>query len=290
MVQPIRIFGIIGGDKRQLYLAQSLLEDGYDIILAGFDKLSEQGLSAVSGVETAICYSDAVLLPVPSLRADNSLNAPLSAQPIVFSEKALEALCQKPVFAAGSSRLLRAYPKLEEARVFDYAAREDFCVRNALPTAEGAAALAMRAYEGTVFGSRALITGFGRIGKQLAKLLTGIGASVTVCARKPSDLAMIETLGYRAKPFADLKDTHGYALIFNTVPALIFDRKLLQETDPSAVLIDLASLPGGVDFEAARLLGINAHRALGLPGKCAPKSAGEIIKTTVLSLIEEVKR
>ncbi len=289
-MSEIKTFGIIGGDKRQLFLAQSLLSDGYNVILAGFGKLREQGFDNLSGVEAAVLYSDAVILPLPGVRADKSVNAPMSTRSIFFSDAEQEVLCQKPVFTGMRDRLIRAYPKLDGAEVFDYAAREDFAILNAVPTAEGAVEVAMREYEGTIFGSRSLVVGFGRIGKLLAKMLKALGSDVTVCARKPSDFAYIEALGYRAKNTAALTLAHGYDLIFNTVPALIFDEALLKNTDKTALLTDLASLPGGVDFDAAQRLGIDARRALALPGKCAPKSAGEIIKKTVFSIIEEVNR
>lgn len=290
MSNNIKTFGIIGGDKRQLFLAQSLLCDGYNIILAGFGKLREKGFENLSSVEAAVLYSDAIILPLPSVRADKSVNAPLATRSIFFSDSELEVMCQKPVFAAMRERLIRAYPKLDGGEVFDYAARDDFAILNAVPTAEGAIEVAMREYEGTVFGSRSLVVGFGRIGKILAKMLKALGSDVTVCARKPSDFAYIEALGYKAKNTSSLSLVHGYDLVFNTVPALIFDESLLKNTDKSTLLIDLASLPGGVDFESARKLDIDAHRALSLPGKCAPKSAGEIIKKTVFSIIEEVNR
>ena len=78
--------------------------------------------------------------------------------------------------------------------------------------------------------------------------------------------------------------------MFNTVPTMIFDKALLMNTDSNTLIIDLASLPGGVDFETAQKFGTDAVRALSLPGKCAPKTAGEIIKTTVFNIIEEVYR
>ncbi len=286
----IKNFGIVGGDKRQLFLAESLLGDGYNVLLAGFDGLRGQGFGCLSDMDTALRYSDAIILPLPGVRADKSLNAPLSDKPIYFSEAAQALMCEKPVFASQRDRLVRAYPMLSQAQVFDYAARDDFAILNAVPTAEGALELAMREFEGTVAGSRSLVVGFGRIGKILSKMLKALGSSVTVCARRPSDFAYIEALGYRAKNTAALSVVHGYDLVFNTVPALIFDEKLLGNTDKATLLIDLASLPGGVDFESARALGIDAFRALSLPGKCAPKTAGEIIKKTVFSIIEEVNR
>ena len=54
-----------------------------------------------------------------------------------------------------------------------------------------------------------------------------------------------------------------------------------------SVLIDLASLPGGVDFESARRLKKNVISALSLPGKVAPMTAGKLIKTAISHCLEE---
>ena len=56
----------------------------------------------------------------------------------------------------------------------------------------------MREFPGTINGARCLVTGFGRIGKVLAVMLRGLGADVTVSARKAQDLAWIELFGCRA--------------------------------------------------------------------------------------------
>ena len=198
-----------------------------------------------------------MIFPLPSIRTDGSLNTPFSNENIFLDGDDIEIILKKPVFTTMKSRFLKAYPRLSDGEIFDYGARDDFAILNALPTAEGAIECAMREYEGTISGSKCLVTGFGRIGKILAHKLVLLGANVTVSARKPSDLAYVKALGYNA---------------LNTE------------------IIDLASLPGGVDFDTAEKLGIYAVRALSLPGKCAPKTAGEIIKTTVFDIIEEVYR
>lgn len=290
MQNKIRSFGILGGDKRQLFLADSLIKDGYRVMLGGFDNLRSIGEITIADVRTALGYSDAVLLPLPSVRADGSLNAPFAASTLYFDEEEQELLKQKPVFASMKDRLIRAYPALKSARIYDYAARDDFSVLNAVPTAEGAVECAMSAYEGTIAGARCLAVGFGRIGKILARMLKALGAEVTVSARSSTDRAYISALGYDFVNTEKLTEIRGYNIVFNTVPKLIFDRELLQNTDCDTLLIDLASLPGGVDFDAASALRIDAQRALSLPGKCAPKTAGEIIKTTVFRMIEEVNR
>ena len=287
MQKKIRSFGILGGDKRQLFLADSLIKDGYRVMLGGFDNLRSLGEITIADMRTALGYSDAVLLPLPSVRADGSLNAPF-ASTLYFDEEEQELLKQKPVFASMKDRFIRAYPALKGARIFDYAARDDFSVLNAVPTAEGAVECAMSAYEGTIAGANCLVVGFGRIGKILARILKALGALVTVSARSSTDRAYIAALGYDFANTEKLSEIRGYNIVFNTVPKLIFDRELLQNTDCDTLLIDLASLPGGVDFDAASALRIDAQRALSLPGKCAPKTAGEIIKTTVFRMIEEV--
>ncbi|MCD8027022.1 MAG: dipicolinate synthase subunit DpsA [Clostridiales bacterium] len=284
----IRTFGIVGGDKRQLFLGKSISDSCCDVIMGGFDKLQSTGALTLADVKTAVLESDAVIFPLPSVRGDSSINTPFSDRTVILDKEEQSSLIHKPVFVAMKDKFLRAYPSLADARVFDYAARDEFAILNALPTAEGALECAIREYEGTISGSRCLITGFGRIGKILAKTLRALDAEVTVSARRQDDFAYISALGYKAENTSALKSVRGYDIVFNTVPALIFDRALLMNTDTNTFIIDLASLPGGVDFEAAHKFNIDAVRALSLPGKCAPKIAGQIIKTTVFTIIEEV--
>lgn len=286
----IKSFGIIGGDKRQLFLAKSIYDSGYKVMLGGFDRLKSTGALVLCDIKSAAEKSDVIIFPVPSVRTDGSINTPFSDECTVLDDELIEIMLKKPVFVAMKDRFLKAYPQFENAELYDYAAKEEFAILNALPTAEGALEVAMKQFEGTVAGSRCLITGYGRIGKVLAEMLKNHKADVTVSARKPSDMAFAQAFGYKKLNTNKLSCIRNFDLVFNTVPSMIFDRELLMNTDKNTIIIDLASLPGGVDFEAAQKLGIDAVRALALPGKCAPKTAGEIIRTTVFNIIEEVYR
>lgn len=286
----IKSFGIIGGDKRQLFLAKSIYDSGYKVMLGGFDRLKSTGALVLCDIKSAAEKSDVIIFPVPSVRTDGSINTPFSDECTVLDDELIEIMIKKPVFVAMKDRFLKAYPQFENAELYDYAAKEEFAILNALPTAEGALEVAMKQFEGTVAGSRCLITGYGRIGKVLAEMLKNHKADVTVSARKPSDMAFAQAFGYKKLNTNKLSCIRNFDLVFNTVPSMIFDRELLMNTDKNTIIIDLASLPGGVDFEAAQKLGIDAVRALALPGKCAPKTAGEIIRTTVFNIIEEVYR
>ena len=131
--------------------------------------------------------------------------------------------------------------------------------------------------------------GYGKIGKILAKDLYGMGAQTHVEARKYADLAMIEGHGYEPLPLDNLKDhIHEFDIIFNTIPALILDDEILAHVRKYALIIDLASKPGGVDFDAAKSYGVKVIWALSLPGKIAPVSSGAIIKDTIMNIIKEL--
>lgn len=286
----IKSFGIIGGDKRQLFLAKAIYDSGYAVMLGGFDRLRSTGNLVLGDIKAVAAKCDVMILPVPSVRADGSINTPFSDECTVLDDELIGILIKKPVFIAMKDKFLKAYPQFEKAEIFDYAAKDEFAILNALPTAEGAVEVAMNKFEGTIAGSRCLITGYGRIGKVLAEMLKNLKAEVTVSARKPSDMAFAQAFGYDEINTNKMSDVRNFDLVFNTVPSMIFNRELLLNTDKNTIIIDLASLPGGVDFEAAHILGIDAVRALALPGKCAPKTAGEIIKKTVFNTIEEVYR
>ena len=173
-------------------------------------------------------------------------------------------------------------------RLHDHFAREEEAVLNVIPTVEGALTLAMEHTSFTMHGCRALVCGFGRIGKLLAHHLQALGAEVYVSARKPGDLAWCTALGYIPCHTRELAAILPHReLIFNTVPHLLFDRATLHQLQDTALLIDLASKPGGVDFDYAATCGKHVMQALALPGKVAPRTAGEIICKTILGMYKE---
>lgn len=282
-------FGVVGGDKRQLYMAKSLSDDGFEVTLGGFDNLISLGSLKIDSPLQAIKNSDIIILPLPCV-VENRIDCKFSNRRIDIDREITTALLGKKIFCGMKDRLLKIAPELDDSLIYDYYEREEFAVLNAVPTAEGAVETAMREFEGTINNSRCLVCGYGRIGKVLAPMLKNLGADVFVSARKQSDLAWISLRGFKAIKTSELKNGGKYDLIFNTVPSLIFDSRLLAKIADDALIIDLASFPGGVDFESAKRLNIDAIHALSLPGKAAPKTAGEIIKQTIYNMLEEDNR
>ena len=160
---------------------------------------------------------------------------------------------------------------------------------NTLPTAEGAIQIALEELPITLQGCRTLVLGYGRLGRALAPRLTALGAKVSVAARKWSDLAWIEAAGCTAEHSGELRGwLCAFDLIINTVPTRLLGEEALAELKPGCLVIDLASKPGGVDWEAARRLGVRTVWALSLPGKVAPVTAGKSIRSTIYNILNEL--
>ena len=138
------------------------------------------------------------------------------------------------------------------------------------------------------FGSNVLVIGYGRVGKATAKLFKAVGANTAVAARRLSSIAEAENYGMRS---FDINEMYGhipgFSVIINTVPAMVLDNGMLEAVAKNAVIIDLASKPGGVDFEAANQLNRRVVWALSLPGRVAPITSGEIIADAVRNIILE---
>lgn len=279
-------FGVLGGDRRQIYLAESLVRDGYGVCACGFEKAEFSPAVKKTSLDDLAAACGVVILPLPVTLDGVHLKMDYGTEPILLDDGFAEKMRGKRVFGGMMHRLYATSPVWQEIDSADYYIRDEFAVRNAIPTAEGAVEIAIREYPGTLSGSRCLVAGFGRVGKTLARLLLGFGAQVTATARKPADLAWVEALGCRPIQTAQIGGG-DYDLIFNTIPAMIFNRQILTGLRNCSLLVDLASAPGGVDFDAAEKIGVKAVLAPSLPGRVAPKTAGEIIRDTVCCMMGE---
>jgi dipicolinate synthase subunit A len=168
---------------------------------------------------------------------------------------------------------------------------DELAILNSIPSAEGAILMAMQATPFTIHNSNCLVLGPGRTGLTLVRMLQGLGAHVWGAARKAPGRARLFEMGAMPVDFADLPHCLPQIdIVFNTVPAQVLDRSLVYVLRRTAVIIDLASAPGGVDFVAAAERGIHAELAPGLPGKVAPLTAGRILARVIPRIIEDELR
>lgn len=277
-------FALLGGDLRTLAAGKFLFEKGFDIYVFGFEKSDKNDfLKTAKTLESALSGADYALLPLPLSSDGKTLCAPFGKEETLLSDIFLAADAKTIFFGGNIPENIK-----DGVHTFvDYFKREDFQIMNAVPTAEGAIAEAIKETEFTLWKSRCLVIGFGRIGKILALKLKALGADVTVSARKEKDLAMISALGMNAARSEKLGGViFEQDIVFNTVPVLLIGEKELSEARKNTLFIDLSSKPGGIDFELAKKAGLKVLWLLSLPGKTAPETAGKIIADTVINILE----
>lgn len=166
--------------------------------------------------------------------------------------------------------------------VFDYLDDESLAVRNSIAAAEGAICEAITRSPYTLHKSSCAVLGFGRCGRTLVSYLKGMFCSVTVCTNAPVEAARASIVADDCIRLKDLPDYAGnFDFIFNTIPALILTNDILRHMKHTVLIIDIASAPGGVDFAAAKRLGITAAHCLGLPGKYAPAASAHILREII---------
>ncbi len=286
---------LLGGDLRQYAAAVQLSRGMWDIQIWGMDRSGrgEDSVGFCRSCEEAVCDAVGVILPLPASTDGISLNCPFASSDERIRLYDLIGMLKPDTVLVGG-RIPEPVVHSAEARgirVRDYFDSEEFQIENAYTTAEAAISIAMNSLNKNIFGSRIAVTGYGRIAKHLVRLLRALGAEITVAARKSSDLAWARSNGCHTLSLSDptviTRLTRGYDVIYNTVPHWLFDRAFLEQADPSTFLIDLASVPGGVDICAAKELGSNVLWATSLPGKYAPISAGNLIASCVDSILKE---
>ncbi len=285
-----KTISVIGGDLRQITLARMLLDDGYDVIIYGFTKdIQTDGIPSADTIRRALS-SDIIILPVPVTFDNRTINMPFCDTELSIEDITDNINPLSLVFGGRISEYISARLTARGIMHRDYMKRDELAIRNAVPTAEGAIEIAISETPITIHGSKCLVLGYGKVGKILAHSLDGLGAETYVEARKYADLALIEGHGCIPLTMNETKaNIDRFDIIFNTIPALVLDENILKNVRPDTLIIDLASKPGGVDFQTAKELGLRVIWALSIPGRTAPVTAGIIIKDTITNILSELE-
>lgn len=286
MYENIKI-GMIGGDLRQISLCRRLSDMGFETVTWGLSTKHDIGKAARSlGWTQTLEGSRAVILPLPVTSDGEHVFTPYAEGVKLKLSEVFDALPRDALLLGGNlNTAIKDIAKNNNLPLVDYFDCEELKIKNAVPTAEGAIEIAMHETPITLSGSKVLVCGYGRIGKVLSSLLKALGATVYVSARRQDDIAYITVDGntavrYGSEAFFDaLKKVD---IVFNTVPAKILDKTVVEKLASCRLIVDLASGSGGTDFDAAKKCGIKSIHALSLPGKVAPVTAGEIICDCVL--------
>ncbi|ENH96538.1 dipicolinate synthase subunit A [Gracilibacillus halophilus YIM-C55.5] len=281
---------IIGGDARYLPLIHTLNKnDSVDLELIGFDQVEQSytGVKQLRINELRLETLDAVILPITGIDDQGIVETVFSKETIYLTKDWFDQLpkhCE--VFTGIANQTLIQYTSASQLSLNKLMERDDVAIYNSIPTAEGAVMLAIQHTDITIHQSNVYVFGMGRVGETCATVFSGLGANVSVISTDEKDLARAFERGWTSY---HLNDVHKYInqcdVLINTIPAHVVDISIIQEMQAHAIIIDLASKPGGIDFDYAKTRGIHAIHALGLPGLVAPKTAGEILAHCIEKII-----
>ena len=268
----IHTIAVLGGDARQRYLAELLRESDFTVQTFAVPGLQNTAPS----VQEAVRNADAVCLPTPAVRSGS-----ITGFEALTPAQLLSYLGQTTVVFGGGLGAFKTLLRQTNTPHDDFLQNPALTLENAALTAEGALSLALQAMPEALQNANVLVTGFGRIGKSLARKLQALGANVTLTTRRPAQFSTIEQLsctpdetGVYRQPLSQ------YACVFNTVPAPVFSAEQLRSLSPACVYIELASSPGGIAPDAKKPAAFLA--APGLPGKTAPRTAAKLLFRAML--------
>lgn len=268
---------LVGGDARIANMAPYLLEKGYRVIGYGLsidNEIKDSFVEAESlkeAIETAGCIVGGIpLFKGNLLSSQQPLSDLLKVQFDVLlqnGQKVFGGIVPDEFANACKGRGITCY---------DFMKYEPYVIKNAVATAEGSILEALQHQKTSIHGSKTLVLGYGRCGRILAQKLKGLDAKVCVCSQNEEELAQADTYGMELLELNDLKEyISEYEYIYNTIPAVVLSQDTLRRVRKDALVIDIASAPGGVESEVAKKFGLKVLYCYGLPGKYTPKTAAE---------------
>jgi len=240
-------------DKRYKYLTQFIEEMGYEVV-------SDVNFHT----ENKVVYIFSPFRKLTETEADM-----LKASSVVIANAQSDSVIKR-----------LADNDIEYYNIFG---NEIFAMRNAMITADGAVMLAANNTEISFSDMNILIFGYGRVGKACAKYFRALGSHInifTINEKEYAESILITDTRYKRAEEVNLTNVN---VIINTIPAPIFTKQMLAKAGKDVFILELASLPGGVDTEAVKKFNLHFMHAHGLPAKVAPCSAAGIMLEAVYS-------
>ncbi|MCM3214695.1 dipicolinic acid synthetase subunit A [Niallia taxi] len=282
---------IIGGDARQLEIVRKLTEQHAQLSLVGFEQLDHAFAGATKEKIDNVDFSmiDAIILPVKGTDLNGQVDTIFSNEKVFLTEEMLEKTPSHCTIYSGiTNDYLNGIIKRTNTVLVQLFNRDDVAILNSIPTVEGTIMMAIQHTDTTIHGSNILVLGLGRVGMSVARTFHALGGKVKVAASESEHLARILEMGLTPIPLNELESAVcDIDICINTIPHLVVTSPVIEKMPLHTLIIDLASKPGGTDFQYAEKRGVKALLAPSLPGIVAPKTAGNILAEVLSQLLQE---
>ena len=262
------------------------------IIVVTADERQKKLLALLEGEKTCSTWEEYAgkelaceriyVLPIPITKLDkNPLLEKKLKQELINAKK--QGLISLKVFGGVFTSEWQSFLEANKIPYWDFMDLPEVVEGNAWITAEATIAEVLQLADHSICGQRILVTGYGCCGEKIAKLFARLGAKVIVVARRAEVRATARKDGFVAIGFEDMPQVlSDVSTVINTVPSMVITEACIRQMQHDSLIVDIASKPGGTDFEAAKRYGIKAKLALGLPGIYTTSSSALLLKNAIL--------
>ena len=270
--------GMLGGDKREQEIARLAALTGATVRAHGFP-WPERGIPGVTHFDDPAAVLKGArfaLFPIPGIAANGALFAPAARAPIIPTRDMLAGMPSRAHIILGwADQNLKSHAEALGIAIHEYEWDRALMLRRAPAIIEGLLKIAIENTDITIHDANVCVVGHGTIGAALARTLVALGAHVHVAARNAEQRAAAYVAGATPHGLAELSElAPRLDMVFSTVPLRVVGSDVLGRLPPSALVVDLAAPPGGIDLEAAKRRGLKAIWGRGL-GSRAPVTVGE---------------
>jgi dipicolinate synthase subunit A len=274
---PKLVIGMLGGDKREQEIARLAAATGAQVRAHGFPWPVHgiPGVQHLNDPAAVLKGARFALFPIPGIAASGALFAPAAAAPIIPDRAMLAGMAPRAHIILGwADTSLKAHTAALSIELHEYEWDRSLMLQRTPAIIEGLLKIVIENTAITIHNSHACVVGQGTIGAVLARYLVALGAHTHVAARNAEQRAAAYVAGATPRLLADLPAlAPSLDLVFSTVPSRVVGEDVLCRLPKTALVVDLAAPPGGVDFDAAKRLGLNAIWGRGL-GSRAPVTVG----------------
>ena len=260
---------ILGGDERFISLEKILNENNFKT-KTSFLNSNDENFKKINNF-------DIIFLPIPFSK-NNFLNAPFYSEKINTESIFSNLKNFKGKIIGGFDKNSENTLKEMNLNFINILKDEKFTLINAIITAEGSIEKLIHESEKSLFESKVCIIGYGRVSKALSRRIEPLCEELIIYNNPSINYVYTKIDNIKSRTLDNFKnEAKNFNIIVNTIPHLIITKEILNSLNKKTLILDLSSLPGGVDFKYANIKNIKTIHYLGIPAKVSRESSSKAI-------------
>lgn len=150
-------FAIIGGDKRQIFMANDLIARNYSVIVYGLmDQLLDLTCTTADSLADAIDSSQIIITPIPVSKDGNNIIAQTTQSDLTIPQLCNLLSSGQKLYGGCLTKEMKKHCDNSGIYYHDFMEQEEVILFNTIATAEGTIAEAILASTTNLHGSSAL--------------------------------------------------------------------------------------------------------------------------------------